>query len=1220
MPTTLDFYWDLASLDAGKRASAAAQLITALVKFQGEMPATDELAATDADLDRLCAGDVAYGVRRLIKGLGSGRDGARQGYAVALAELLGRVRCISARVVLDLLWSSTEATRSMKGQEQRDVWFGRVFGMMAVVQSGLLGRAGAATAVDLRKMAMELAAIGGKKSYLREVAYAVLGAMVPVLGRLSGADMGELVAMFVDVALDKGAIETPDELLLALRLRRAYPGYDWAAALPQWHGAHMLSAKNAARVVPILCEVSADNTALFSSWHPQLHSVWDEVLDLYFNKRRAFEVESLRPMEFSALWDRVVENGLFAGTASQFRRYWGFLVLERLLPHLSEENVPAMMTPNIVRTLSDNVSLTGKSHLAKAGLRVAERLIEVCEGNTKVGLAVLTHLLNQKSTIQAPGAGKTSLRTMMATRIVAKLDSAAIVGYVEYLQRVFLTPRRARTKSGVADPSSAINVSDKSLERQRAWAVDQMIRVARFAQLPISDELTAGVVRFVVAQAAFRIHGDAPSAAVAAGAVGAAELAVVPVPPLSGTTREYCATAVIGLVGDLNRHTPADGEEKAETAEAEAKADASNSSSSSGGKLATGRARDGTAWATATLGAVLDLAAARGVQEVRRDLGEVRRDLGAALKVLREMGGEAARLAAGGSTVEAQRVHVLELLLGTVCVMAALAPGAQARAEHLEAVPELTECYRRLQAAAAANKGPGRTPKSRKARAGAGDDVISGGDDEPQPVEVLTDMLLGFLARESSVLRRLCEQVFAPFAGLLTARAMESITGVLLTREGDADGAVEADAEMDVDVDVDVDGENAEEAMDVEMADEAVDEELRRKIQEALGDGGAAMDEASDEGDEEEYDDEQMTVFDDKLAEIFRHKREQKTAARDLKITLTNFKLRVLDLAEAFLARQGESALVVPLVAALVDLARATRRDSRAKPLHDRAMAMLGARRPRVPRGFDHAQAARLLATVHERARRAADRAEVRVLGAVAAFVARALLDDAAPGPARAEAAAAVRDANAASMRDFMTHKASQIYVDFFRPVVERLAGWQLAPLWRVAVAAAADFGRPRCAVNVYRQVQAFALVDAITASASRLAADSGDSDDPAPFAELAPELAAALRTALVETIAFAASNKNRAEGSNTTTTTTTTTTRLAVDAQRLREIIRHWLIVVRRCVRSPLLQPAFAAALQPAADWDAALQALQASPRFATSAIKKHCETLGDLPRLIAA
>ncbi|KAJ1988802.1 DNA-directed DNA polymerase, partial [Coemansia thaxteri] len=321
----------------------------------------------------------------------------------------------------------------------------------------------------------------------------------------------------------------------------------------------MFAERNVGKLVSILCETSEENTGLFSSWHAQLHTVWDYVFDLYYNKERAAEVEAGRVMDFETLWERVVERGLFAAGASQFRRYWGFLLVERLLPHLSESTVAGMMSPNIVRALSDNIAVGQKSALVKVSMRTAERLVEVCEKNSKVGLAVLTHLLNQKSTIQASGPKQTNLRSMMASRIVAKLDGEAIVGYVSYLKEIFLQPGAAHGRDGVADPVAAINVSDRSVERQRAWAVDQMIRVARFDQLAASEEVTRGVVGFVTAYAAFQNGGQAAGK-----------------PELTPATRDYCATAVVGLVGELSRSS------------------------------SQAAAADGTLWATAAIAAVLE--------------------------------------------------------------------------------------------------------------------------------------------------------------------------------------------------------------------------------------------------------------------------------------------------------------------------------------------------------------------------------------------------------------------------------------------------------------------------------------------------------------------------------------------------------------------------------------------------------------------------------------
>ncbi|KAJ2851235.1 DNA-directed DNA polymerase [Coemansia brasiliensis] len=1129
MPTTLEFYWELASLDESTRINAATQLISTLLKFQAEMPATTKMATTEKELDEMCAGDVSYGVKRLIKGLASPRDGARQGYSVALAELLSRIECISVKLVLDLLWKSTEATNSMKGQEQRDMRFGRIFGLMALVQSGIITRQGTTT-VEIRKIVMELVAIGAKKSYLREIAFVTLTSMVPMLKQFSARD--ELIGMFVEVGLDKGAIETPDELLLAMRLRRQYPGYDWHSALPQWQGRHMLSARNGTKVAKILCE-QTENPSVTGTWHPQLHRVWEEIFDLYFSPQRADEAQAQTPMEFEQLWERVVENGLFAPGASQSRRFWGFLLLERILPHLSEDTVPSLMSPNIVRAMSDNISAKNKTPLAKVGVRTAEKLSAVCESNTKVGLAVLTHLLSQKSTIRMDG--RMSLRSLMANRIVAKLDGAAIVGYVEYLQKLFAAPRRVRTRDGLATgPQAASNAAERTVEKQRAWAVDQMVRVARFGQLPVTDDLAASVLRFLSAHAAFVVKDSAKC--------NVEELREPAVPLLSGATRDYCALALTNMVGELSRQA-----------------------SSEAGR-AIGRARDGTAWATWVLGLILDKRH-RGVGRVLHRFEETRPDLEAILKQLREMAAAASKLKDSG---DVQRVQALEILQGNLGVAAAFGAEPQAQTEYLEAAAEVGECFERLERQLAGKKAA---------------------DGEPQPVEVLTDILLSLFTRDSSVLRRLCDQVFVPFAEIMTAPGIEAIVGVLQAKEGAGDGAVETAADaLDA---MEVDGEEEEEEETEPSQMEGVDEELRQRIQEALGNQAG---EVSDSSDEEIFDDEQMTVFDDKLAEIFRHKKEQKNWARELRLSLVNFKLRVLDVTDVFLARQGENPLVLLLVPVLIDLARSTLRDSRSRAVHERAVAILHTRLNKTPVNANPTQVRELHAMVHERARRAGDQRELDVLAGVAAFAARTLLDAGEDGED-------VHKEYSAAAADFMSRKASQMHVGFFRTCMDRLRASQLSPMWRVAHGTLEQYARPQRAVNVYRQVQAFALADATAATAARIASDL-DAAEVAAFVEQTRSLLLALRAALQETILYAVSEENR----------NSATGKLLLDAPRLREIIQNALQLVRRLSKIESFAPAIADSLTPDAEWTRAVRELETADKLASPVIKNLCRNLSDL------
>ncbi|KAJ2891350.1 DNA-directed DNA polymerase, partial [Coemansia aciculifera] len=311
--------------------------------------------------------------------------------------------------------------------------------------------------------------------------------------------------------------------------------------------------------------------------------------------------------------------------------------------------------------------------------------------------------------------------------------------------------------------------------------------------------------------------------------------------------------------------------------------------------------------------------------------------------------------------------------------------------------------------------------------------------------------------------------------------------------------------------------------------------------------------------------------------------------------------LRVLDLADVFWARMGDSPLVLRLLRALIDLSRATRRDSRSKPIYDRAMALLTARRAKVPALVTSEDGLQLLAHVHDCARRAADKAELRALSSVSAVVTRALLDSDIEG-----VEALVERQYVATVADFMTRQASQIHADFFRVAAAKLRPAQLPLLWRVAAHAVREFAHPRQALNVFRQVQAYALADVVAASAPLLVAETKEGEAQA----LAADLLCALREALIDTMRAAAAPENLVPASSDAAPA-----KLVIDKAKLRESIELSIAVARRCLRHEPMLLAAQSAMPGAADdvaWREALDLLAASDNFRSSPIiARLCTTL---------
>ena len=74
----------------------------------------------------------AYGLKRLVKGLGSGRQGARQGFALALALVLGRAGgCVSAQGAAAVVRGILEAGGATKVRG----WGGWVVARLQVAHS-----------------------------------------------------------------------------------------------------------------------------------------------------------------------------------------------------------------------------------------------------------------------------------------------------------------------------------------------------------------------------------------------------------------------------------------------------------------------------------------------------------------------------------------------------------------------------------------------------------------------------------------------------------------------------------------------------------------------------------------------------------------------------------------------------------------------------------------------------------------------------------------------------------------------------------------------------------------------------------------------------------------------------------------------------------------------------------------------------------------------------
>ncbi|CAG9104701.1 unnamed protein product [Plutella xylostella] len=239
------------------------------------------------------------------------------------------------------------------------------------------------------------------------------------------------------------------------------------------------------------------------------------------------------------------------------------------------------------------------------------------------------------------------------------------------------------------------------------------------------------------------------------------------------------------------------------------------------------------------------------------------------------------------------------------------------------AIKELKSCYEHYK------KGKKKKPKKAK--------DVEEVEEEPEWIEVLVEVLLSILSAESSVLRAVVQCVFRLLWEFLTPSCIEQIVSVLdpesetnpLTQDSDSE-------DEDGDKDKDEPEENGEEESGEEKSDAESDEsdseievededqdatipdQLRIAVQKALG---AAAESDNESIDADMITEEEGKKLDDALAEAFKqfHQGKNKKTKKDRKDkkTLSDFRIKVLDLIDIYLEKDPAMDIALSMMAPL---------------------------------------------------------------------------------------------------------------------------------------------------------------------------------------------------------------------------------------------------------------------------------------------------------------
>ncbi|TIB82805.1 hypothetical protein E3Q22_00072 [Wallemia mellicola] len=543
--STLELYWPLASSKTSERLKASTDLLKLLLQFQQDFtPIEDENDDEDADnsqdedekedksevksietwIERRHAPDVSYAIKRLIRGLSSPREYSRVGFAVTLTKLLSNLPLIELSHILPLVKHHTEPVGNIKGSEERDLIFGRLFGIQALIDSGLIVKQ-STTLEDFKQIIINLTDLGRSKVWLKEATgWTTLNALKQVT-KNKVSWLADAVNVTLDILFqgEEKDIWGPEKLGILLWLEANHKDIDYAPHVqPIFKHPLPLASQNLTVLARVLREASADVEKANPGsgvWKPQLHWIWPQILDIYFSDQQNDAYKSRAP--FQEFYRHCIDESLFQSNISPQRKYWGFSVFSLALPRLTVEDLGSLFTPNFMRTWINN--LRGEDRLLhKAAMKIAQELQPLIAQNPELGLPLILQLLGKH--------GSANFDKLTGTKTVANiLTSMTADGVTQYVEHI---------RQYIHGESSDI--------KQRKWALDQLLSLIRNSQIPHSDEWIWSVLECFTLNGIF-IPRKASSKS------KHEILKNPPQPPLSDTDRATARSHMLSTLAELSK-------------------------------------------------------------------------------------------------------------------------------------------------------------------------------------------------------------------------------------------------------------------------------------------------------------------------------------------------------------------------------------------------------------------------------------------------------------------------------------------------------------------------------------------------------------------------------------------------------------------------------------------------------------------------------------------
>ncbi|KAI9788137.1 MAG: DNA-directed DNA polymerase [Peltula sp. TS41687] len=455
-------------------------------------------------------------LERLLKGLASGRKSARIGFSVTLTELLirlfgpdganGSQNDLGFPRVMELLHTHTQVTGNVPGQEERDHYLGRLFGLQAILAATVV-RYHQNSKAQWKQLLDAIFELARKKSWLREeCGWIVYKTLQDSQGSPWGKDLAEVA---IDRICASQVARTPEGVAIWLAARSLHP--DLLLPEQPWRHQDPLYVKNSTALAQVMRESSSGSGSQGDRedlklqpkgmWSSRPNFAWTVIL------KELYAISSKKKrLSFGSFWQEVVDGllcqchftlqgypadslpeNLFSASASQERKHWGFMLLAIAVQETPRELILAAFSRNLVRCLINQLR-DGERYLHRTALKCLKVMQARVERDPETAYEFVFGLTGACGSPLFDGLTKTKT----VSTLVATANDVALQRITSMFDRIIQQPLSNETKltewhrRALADHLVSAVRSHK-LEGSNSWVISVLTLFAKYAYLKPKD-------------------------------------------------------------------------------------------------------------------------------------------------------------------------------------------------------------------------------------------------------------------------------------------------------------------------------------------------------------------------------------------------------------------------------------------------------------------------------------------------------------------------------------------------------------------------------------------------------------------------------------------------------------------------------------------------------------------------------------------------------------